>query len=207
MQIDVWSDVVCPWCYIGKRRLESALAGKDITVHWHAFELDPSTPAGSDVNIVEHIAQKYRKSPAEAKQMVERTASVAAADGIEMHFDRVKRVNTFDAHRVIQHAQLQGHGSAMTERLMRAYFTDGVAISDTKVLAELATEIGVKGVTELLATKHLTTEVRTDEAVAKELGISGVPFFVFGQKVAVSGAQPIDVLQGAMAKAVELGTT
>lgn len=206
LPIEIWSDVACPWCYVGKRRLEAALAlfpqRDQVEVTWHAFELDPSAPRRLDgsLSYVERLARKYRTTNEQAQAMIERMTGVAAADGLDFHFERICPGNTFDAHRVIHLAAQHGRQDAMKERLLRAYLCEGEAIGEPEVLIRLAGQVGLGTaddealVRSMLAGDELTREVRADEREAQEIGISGVPFFVFGGRFAVSGAQTPDVL-------------
>jgi predicted DsbA family dithiol-disulfide isomerase len=205
LSVDIWSDVVCPWCYIGKRRFEAALSKSehagDVEVRWHSFELDPSAPSvRENVNQAEHLAKKYRVSAAQAQAMIDRVTNAAAGEGLEFHYDRAKGGNTFDAHRLIHFAQTKGLGAQMKERLLKGYFTDGAAIGEADGLVPLAVEVGLPEVEvkDVLATDRYANEVRGDEALARELGISGVPFFVIGGRLGVSGAQAPEVLLGAL---------
>lgn len=209
LRLDIWSDIACPWCYVGKRRLETALArfehAADVEIVWRAFELDPSAPAVRDdgPGYVERLASKYRKSTAEAQGMLTKMTETGAADGLELRFDRVRSGNTFDAHRLLHFAHEHGRQGAMKERLFRAYMTEGQSIGDREVLVTLAGEVGldVAAAREVLETGRYADDVRTDEGLARELGISGVPFFVLGGRLGVSGAQPADVLLGALERA------
>jgi predicted DsbA family dithiol-disulfide isomerase len=210
LRIDIWSDIACPWCYVGKRRIEAALAQfphrADVEVVWRAFELDPSAPraapAAAGASYGERLARKYGKSVAEAEGMIRSMVAVAADDGLEFRFDRIRPGNTFDAHRVLHLALERGVQDAVKERLLRAYMTEGEAISDPATLARLAGEAGldVDEVVALLATDTYAPEVRADEEEAAALGIRGVPFFVIG-RYAVSGAQPAEVLLRALHQA------
>jgi predicted DsbA family dithiol-disulfide isomerase len=207
--IDIWSDIACPWCYIGKRRLEAALARfphrADVEVTWRAFELDPSAPPVRDerVSHAERIAKKYGMPIAKAEAAIKNMTQVAAADGLEFHFEKARSGNTFDAHRVLHLALAGGIQDAMKERLFRAYMTEGVALGERDALVEAAGEAGLDrdSVRAMLASPRYGAEVRADEEQARELGITGVPFFVIGGRYAVSGAQPADVLLGALEKA------
>ena len=209
MRVDVWSDVACPWCYVGKRRLEASI-GKSpngpVELVWHSFELDPSArPSNAGISYAARLARKYHTTDRAAELMIERMTKTAAADGLDVRFDRIRPTNTFDAHRVIQLALERGVQDAMVERLFRAYFTEGFLISDHEVLAELAAEVGLApgDVREMLATTSYAHEVRSDELEAREIGITGVPFFVMDGRIAVSGAQSPEVLAGALARAHE----
>jgi predicted DsbA family dithiol-disulfide isomerase len=210
MRIDVWSDVVCPWCYVGKRRLDAALAGfaeRDaVSVSWRAFELDPSAPRVRDPSIsyAQRLARKYGKSLAEAEAMVQRMTEVGAADGLDFHFERARSGNTFDAHRVLQMAAERGRQEAVGERLFRGYFTDGEAIGEADVLARLAAEAGLDAaeVRAMLDGDAWKDGVRADETEAADLGIHGVPFFLIDGKYAISGAEAAPVLLGALERAL-----
>jgi len=213
LRVDVWSDVACPWCYVGKRRLEAAIAAArppaDVEVVWHSFELDPSArPSDAGISYAARLARKYHTSDRAAELMIERMTNTGAADGLDLRFDRIRPTNTFDAHRVIHLALDHGRQDAMKERVMRAYFTEGALVSDHAVLVELAAEIGLDpdDTRDVLASMRYAHEVRTDELEAREIGITGVPFFVIAGRVAVSGAQSPDVLAQALAQARELDT-
>ena len=200
--IDVWSDIACPWCYVGKRRLEGALArfphAEEVTVRWRSFELDPSTPLEVDRSVpyAERLARKYRTSIPQAEGMIAHMTEVAAEDGIEMRFDLLRAGSTFDAHRALHFAQQSGLANEMKERLLRAYFTEGALVSDHDTLASLADDVGLDadGVAAALATDQHADEVRADEAAAARLGVHGVPHFAFGGAFGVSGAQPVETM-------------
>ncbi|MEX2466941.1 MAG: DsbA family oxidoreductase [Gemmatimonadota bacterium] len=202
MQIEIWSDVVCPWCYIGKRRLEHALEGldEDVNVVWRSFELDPSAPTEPLDKLDEALAEKYGTTVEKARDMMDHMARTGAEEGLELNFDRARRGNTLDAHRLLHFAASHGLQPEMKERLFRAYMTEGRPISDRSELARLAGEVGLDPdeVLVLLETDRLVAEVRQDQARARQIGIQGVPFFVFDGQLAVSGAQPSDVLLGAL---------
>ncbi|HPH68295.1 MAG TPA: DsbA family oxidoreductase [Kofleriaceae bacterium] len=205
LRIDVWSDIACPWCYVGKRRLESALqqAGvPDTDVVWHSFELDARAPAVQDTTVpyAERLATKYRCSVAQAEQMIARMTDTAAIDGITMRFDQAKPGNTFDAHRLLHLAHERGKQNELKERLFAAYLTDGQAIGEHATLASVALAAGLAAdeVAAVLSSDRYADEVRADEQLAQEIGITGVPFFVIGGRLAVSGAQPANVLADAI---------
>ncbi len=209
LRIDAWSDIACPWCYVGKRRLETALEGfahRDaVRIVWRAFELDPSAPREHDRSgsYAERLSAKYGAGLREAEGMIERMTDVAAEDGLDFRFDKVRSGNTFDAHRVIHLAGERGKQDAVKERLLRAYLTEGELMGDPEALVRLAGEAGLdpEEVRAMLASDAHVTEVREDEDEARKLGISGVPFFVMGGKYAVSGAQPTEVLLRALERA------
>jgi predicted DsbA family dithiol-disulfide isomerase len=209
LRVDIWSDIACPWCYVGKRRLESALADfehrEQVAVVWHAFELKPEAPPveSSDLSYAERLASKYHTTPAEAQGMMDQMTGVAAADGLAFRFDRIQPGNTFNAHRLLHLAADHGRQDALKERFLRAYLTEGEPIGDREALLRLAVEVELPEdeVAALLGSDRFAEAVRADEAQAQRLGISGVPFFVFGNHYALSGAQPPAVLLGALDQA------
>ncbi|HUE95129.1 MAG TPA: DsbA family oxidoreductase [Longimicrobiaceae bacterium] len=198
MNIEIWSDVVCPWCYIGKRRLERALEEfeQNVEVVWRSFELDPSAPTEPIGKLDEHLAEKYGTSVEQARGMMDQMARAGAEEGLALNFDRAQRGNTLDAHRLIHLAATQGVQSEMKERLFRAYMTEGKAISDRNELANLAGEVGLDAeeVRAMLDTDAFVEDVRADELRARHIGVSGVPFFVIDGRFGVSGAQSAEVL-------------
>jgi predicted DsbA family dithiol-disulfide isomerase len=200
MVVEIWSDIACPWCYVGKRRFEAALAGFDheVEVVWRSFELDPGAPASREVSAAEHLSDKYGMPVEEARARQAQLASMAAADGLEFDFDRVRSANTFDAHRLTHLAAAHGRQDAMVERLQRAHFTDGELLSDHATLARLAEEVGVP----MLAGDDYADAVREDERLAREIGITAVPTFVVDRRVAVAGAQPPEVLRELLQRGV-----
>ncbi len=206
MKVEIWSDVVCPWCHIGKRRFESALARfphrDQVEVEWKSFELDPhadSAPAGRPAGASEYaerLAAKYGTDLPAAQQMIDTMTAQAAAEGLDFRFDRAVRANTFDAHQVVHLAGLRGVQDAVKERLLRAYFAEGEAVGDRETLVRLAAEAGLDAgeVREALDDQRYAGAVRADEAEAAAIGIRGVPFFVIDRTYGVNGAQPADVL-------------
>ncbi len=213
MKVEIWSDVVCPWCHIGKRRFEAALERfphrDSVEVEWKSFELDPgavSAPAGQPAGATEYaerLAAKYGTSLLGAQQMTDTMTVQAAAEGLDFRFDRAVRANTFDAHQVIHLAGLRGIQDAVKERLLRAYFTEGEAVGDRQTLVRLAGEAGLDPdeVRAALEEQRHAGDVRADEAEAAALGISGVPFFVVDRKYGVSGAQPAEALLSVLERA------
>jgi predicted DsbA family dithiol-disulfide isomerase len=207
MRIEIWSDVVCPWCYVGKRRFESALARFDhadqVEVVWRAFELDPSAPAVRDRDYAEHLASKYRVTAAEAAAMIERMVAAGAAEGLDMRFDLARPGNTFDTHRLLHLALERGVQGALKERLLAATFTEGAAIGEADVLAGLATDAGLDAeeVAVVLDGDRYAADVRGDERRAAAFGITAVPFFVIDETYGVPGAQPPDVLLAVLEQA------
>jgi len=207
MKVEIWSDIACPWCYIGKRRFEEALRAfpeRDaLEITWRSFELDPSAPTVQEKPTVELLATKYRMPLEQAQGMMDNMTASGAADGITFRFDRSISGNTFDAHRLIHFAATTGRRAEMVERLFAAYFTDGIAMGDRAALARLATDVGLEpdDVSVMLESDAYAADVREDEARAQQLGISGVPFFAIDEKYGVSGAQPASVLTDAISQA------
>ncbi|WP_420768613.1 DsbA family oxidoreductase [Parageobacillus thermoglucosidasius] len=209
MKIEVWSDFVCPFCYIGKRRLEKALEQfphKDqVEVVFRSFELDPDAKKHYDMSIHEIIAKKYGISVEEAKRVNADIGRQAESVGLTFRFDTMKPTNTFDAHRLAKYAEERGKLPEVAERLFQAYFTDSQQISDHNVLIDLAGEAGLdrEEARQVLESSRYGDEVRKDEAEAAGLGVRGVPFFVLNRKYAISGAQPIEVFMQALEKVWE----
>ncbi len=200
MHVEIWSDIACPWCYVGKRRFEAALAGfehrDDVRVTWRSFELDPSAPPERAGDGAQHLADKYGMSRDEALAAQQRLTDVAAGEELAFRFDIARGGNTFDAHRVLHLAAAHGLQDAMKERIMRAYLEEGELISAGEVLERLALEVGLPGdeVRDLLGGDRFAGAVRDDERTAAGLGIHAVPFFVVDRKLGASGAQPAPVL-------------
>ncbi|MFI5287725.1 MAG: DsbA family oxidoreductase [Candidatus Dormibacteria bacterium] len=207
MEIEIWSDVVCPWCYIGKRRFERALGLFDhqgeVNVTWRSFQLDPSAPVTSEGDPIERLAAKYGMSRAAAEAAQARVTANAATEGLDFHLDRARSGNTFDAHRLIHLAHSVGRQDALKERLMAGYFVEGAPIGDHDALSRLAVEAGLDEsvVRDVLAGDAYADDVRRDELEARQLGITGVPFFVLDRAYGVSGAQPSELILGAMQQA------
>jgi predicted DsbA family dithiol-disulfide isomerase len=201
VRVEVWSDIACPWCYVGKRRFEAALAGfehaDDVQVTWRSFELDPSAPPAWDVDGATHLAQKYGSSREQALEMMRRMTETAAGEGLAFDFERQRGGSTFDAHRLVQLAADHGVQDAMKERLLKAYLEEGELMSDHATLRRLAAAVGLPGdeVADLLAGDRYAREVRDDERTASQLGIGAVPFFVVDRTIGASGAQPPEVLR------------
>lgn len=210
LEINVWSDVACPWCYVGKRRLEAALAelgdSAERRVHWRAFQLDPSAPARypQSPSYRERLARKYGLAEAEASRMLERMQSVGRSEGIAFDFEKIQGGNTFDAHRLLCFAHEQGLQDALKERLLRAYFSEGVAIGDPQELLVLAAGVGldVDRAGAVLASREYASEVSQQQQAARQLGVHGVPYFVIG-RYGISGAQPPEMLLEVLERALE----
>ena len=206
--IDIWSDVVCPFCYLGTRQLAEALERfeyrEDVVLRHRAFELDPRAKLADDRPLAEMVAAKYAIPVSQAHAMHERMERDAQSLGMTWSLETAQPTNTFDAHRVIALASSQGLGDETSERLFRAYFSEGDLVSDHARLNELAREVGVSDVGSLWESGAFTDVVRADEAAAQELGITGVPSFLIDSKFMVTGAQGseqiLDVLQRAWAR-------
>jgi predicted DsbA family dithiol-disulfide isomerase len=206
--IDVWSDVVCPFCYLGSRQLTVALESfehRDIVqIRHHAFELDRNAKTHHGSRLSELVAKKYSMPVERADALHAQLAEQGRELGITFHFDVAIPTNTFDAHRLLALASSQNKGHEMSERLFRAYFTDGELVSDHAQLTSYAEELGVTSAQEMLASNAFEKEVRDDELAAEELGISGVPSLVVDEKFMIVGAQGaaqiLDVLRRAWAR-------
>jgi predicted DsbA family dithiol-disulfide isomerase len=217
MNIEIFSDVVCPWCAIGKRRFEAALDefahADEVDVVWRAFELDPGAPEVADGDTASHLAAKYGMSRDQAAASLEQVRATAASVGLDFRFDRTKRANTFDAHRLLHYAHEVGLQGALKERLLTAYFTEGAAVGDRATLVALGEEVGLDPAktAEVLDDDRYAADVRADEADARNLGISGVPFFVVDRHYGISGAQSpeaiLEVLEAAWSEAHPLLVT
>jgi len=206
MRIDIWSDVVCPWCYLGHRRFATALGrlrGIDAHVIWRAFELDPRAPREpQDLRAV--LEQKY--GPGAYDSMTERLRTLGAAEGIDYRFDRTQRVNTFDAHRLISWSATEAHGQdPVVERLFRAYFTEGANVGDPDVLLGIveALDGDRAGAAAMLAGDGFAAAVRADEALARENEVTGVPAFVLAERLLIPGAQDVDTFVRMLERAAE----
>ncbi|MGA8845788.1 MAG: DsbA family oxidoreductase [Nocardioides sp.] len=209
MRIDIWSDIACPWCYIGKRRLEAALAGfehrDEVEVVWRSFQLDPGSPAQPDasVSMAEHLGRKYGGGPGAGQQMIDRMEAVAAEEGLIYRLGRAQRVSTLDAHRLLHAAG--DRQDALKEALLHSYMMDGDNIADHETLSRVAVSVGLDAqeVARVLSSDEHRDAVYADVDQAADYGISGVPFFVLDQKFAISGAQPVEVFSRALAQAWE----
>ncbi len=218
LTVEIWSDVVCPWCYIGKRRLESALeqvGGDDIRVVWRAFQLDPAAPRpgepGHGQSVAEHLGQKYGGGLEAGEAMSAQMTQVAAQEGLDFHLEDAGRGSTVDAHRLLHLAAdvendaggATGLQDRVKERLLLAYFSQGLDVSDPAVLRRLAVEAGLpeRRVEEVLGSAAYAEEVAADQAQAQAYGATGVPFTVIDGRYGVSGAQPVDVFADAIRRA------
>jgi predicted DsbA family dithiol-disulfide isomerase len=201
VKIEIWSDVVCPWCYIGKRRLEHALRefehADEVEITWRSFQLNPDTPAGTAVPTMEYLATRFGP---QAKAMTGRVAELARAEGLDLDFDTALTVNTLDAHRLLHLANDLGIGDAAKERLLRAHFIEGADLSDRDTLVALLSEVGAEPgrIRAVLDSREYVYAVRDDIEEAERLGANGVPFFVIDRKYGISGAQPAETFLQAL---------
>jgi predicted DsbA family dithiol-disulfide isomerase len=210
VKIEIWSDVVCPWCYIGKRRLETALAGfehaDDVEIVYRSFQLDPAAPRVPDQTVAEHLGSKYGGGPEAGRQMVERTEAVAAEEGLLFRLGEAKRANTVDAHRLL-HLALETGGpalqSALKEELLAAYFLRAENVADHDLLRRTAEKVGLDAaaIDEVLASDRYADAVETDIREAAALGATGVPFFVVDRTYGISGAQPAEMFTQVLERA------
>jgi predicted DsbA family dithiol-disulfide isomerase len=204
MQVEIWSDVVCPWCYLGKRRFEQALEGfphaDEVDVVYRSFELDPAAQPGVTTPTIDVLASKYGMTPQQAEDAQRQMEQRAAGDGLTFRMSGLRSGSTRDAHRLLQLARDSGRQSELIERLHRAYFTDQESIFDHESLARLADESGLDpdAVAKVLASDQYAEEVSQDEVTASALGATGVPFFVIDRRYGISGAQPAETIARAL---------
>jgi predicted DsbA family dithiol-disulfide isomerase len=199
MRIEIWSDVVCPWCYIGKRRLEAALADfphrDEVELVWRSYQLDPAAPQQPTETASEMLARKYRMTPAQAAEAQGRVSALAAEEGMQWRHEDLPHANTLDAHRLLHLATQEGRQGELKEALLHAYFGEARNVADHAVLREIATGVGLDAdrVEEVLGGREFEAEVEADVNRAARYGASGVPFYVVDEKYGVSGAQPVEV--------------
>jgi predicted DsbA family dithiol-disulfide isomerase len=204
IKVDIWSDVQCPWCYIGKRKFEAGVAewGGDVDVEYHSFELAPDTPVDFDGTPVDYLMQRKGLPQAQVEQMLERVTGIAASVGLDYNYDHVHQTNTVISHELIHFAKSKGRQIEMKERLLKAYFINGEHVGRIPDLVEIAVELGFDRdeVTEALESHRFLPDVKADVAQAAEYGINGVPFFVIEGKYGVSGAQDASTFAGVLAQ-------
>lgn len=209
MRVEIWSDIGCPFCYIGKQNFEAGVkdfAGKDdLEVVYKSFRLDPTADKEPEGSMAELLAKKYDKSVKEAEIMNSQVADAAKAVGLEFNMDKVVPSNSMDAHRLVKLAEEEGKESEAMDHLYKAYFTDGANVADTEALVRIGTDIGLDAdkIREMLASDQYKEHVITDQNEANQLGAQGVPFFVIDRKYGVSGAQPPQAFKEALTKASE----
>jgi predicted DsbA family dithiol-disulfide isomerase len=205
IKVDIWSDVQCPWCYIGKRKFEAgaALFDGNVEVEYHSYELSPDTPVDFDGSPVDYLSQRKGLPVAQVEEMLERVTGIAETVGLHYDYDAVHQTNTVIAHELLHYAKAHGRQLDMNERLLKAYFVDGRHIGRIEDLADLAAEIGLDraDVVRSLAAKEFLADVKADVAQAVAYGIQGVPFFVIDGKYGISGAQDPDTFAQALRQA------
>jgi len=209
LKVDVWSDIACPWCYIGKRRLEEATAtfrertGTDVEVEYHSFELSPDTPVDFDGSTVDFLAHHKGMPRDQVAAMLEQVTGIARSVGLDYDFDALHHTKTLKGHELLHHAKAHGLQGEMKERLLRAYFTEGRHVGDLGTLVELAAEVGLDAdaTREALESGRYAEDVAVDIAQARAYGIQGVPFFVVDSRYGVSGAQEPAVLLDVLERA------
>ncbi len=193
IKVDIWSDVQCPWCYIGKRKFEAGAAqfGGDVEIEYHSFELSPDTPVDYDGTPVEYLAQRKGLPHDQVEQMIERVVGIASSVGLDYRYDDIHQTNTVISHELLHFAKAHGRQLEMKERLLKAYFINGEHVGRIPDLVDIAVELGYDRdeVTEALESHRYLADVKADVALAQEYGIQGVPFFVIDGKYGVSGAQ------------------
>ena len=211
LKIQIWSDIMCPYCYIGKRRIEGALAQfkhkDDVEIEWKSFQLDSSFVASENDDMAEHLAEKYRKDVSWAKEMMDSMTQNAKSAGLDFRFDKAIMANSFNAHRLLHLAKKNNLSDAMEETLFKAYLTDGENVNDSETLKRLGLQVGLKAdeLEALLSSDQFANEVTADITMAQNIGVQGVPFFVFDNKYAVSGAQHVETFVQTLDKVWEEG--
>lgn len=204
VRVDIWSDIACPWCFIGKRRFEKGVEkfehSENVDVFWHAYQLDPSLPEHYDGDEVQYLSQVKGMDPEQVKGMLEHVTQQAAGEGLNYRFDQLRPANSFTALRLLEQAKQESKGNEMKEVLLSAHFERGLDTGDVKVLTALAAEVGLEetATAQTLSSQRYTDEVNADIAQARQLGISGVPFFVIDGKYGISGAQPAEAFAEAL---------
>lgn len=206
MKIEIWSDYVCPFCYIGKRRLEEALEVTGLTdkveVVFKAYELDPNSPRSSEMTMHEALSKKYNMSLEEAVNMTNNISEQAKTVGLDYDFENMKPGNTFDAHRLVKLAETENLGGVVAESLLRANFIDAKEVGKIEVLLQIAVDAGIsqERAKEMLESDEFAEDVKADITEARQVGVQGVPFFVINRKYAISGAQPAETFGEALQK-------
>lgn len=206
IRVDIFSDIACPWCFIGKRRFEQGVEAfeysDNVDVYWHSYQLDPSLPQNYDGSEAEYLSKMKGLGQEQVSQMLDHVTAQAAGEGLDYDFANLKVANSFTALRVLEHAKQHGAGSEMKEALLSAHFEKGLNTGDEETLLQLAGTLGLDAeeLRAKLASGAYVEEVNADIAQARELGISGVPFFIIDGKYGISGAQPAEVFADALAQ-------
>ena len=209
MKIEIWSDIMCPFCYIGKRRLESALAdfeyADQVQIEWKSFLLNPDMVTDPSKSTLEYLSETKGWSKAQTHQVTQQVVEMAAGEGLTYHMDKTVVANAKNAHRLLQLAKTLGKGGEMKERLLKAYFTEGANIDDKSTLTKLATEVGLESgrVQQCLDSNEFSDKVDQDIHESRLIGVRGVPFFVLDRKYGISGAQPKEAFEQTISKAWE----
>ncbi|MGP9040385.1 DsbA family oxidoreductase [Cytobacillus sp. FSL W7-1323] len=209
MKVEIWSDIACPFCYIGKRKFEHALVGfnqkDEVEVVYKSFQLDPNAPQNTTETMNQMLAKKYGQSVEQVEQMQQQVTAQANEVGLDYHLNDAKMTNTLDAHRLIHLAKEKGKMSEMKEQLLKSYFVEGKHVGEIESLVDIAAAVGLdkEEVTSVLASDQYKKEVEADMQEGVQLGVQGVPFFVFNRKYAVSGAQPSNVFSEVLTKVIE----
>lgn len=199
LKIQIWSDIMCPFCYIGKRRIEEALTlfehKNAVEIEWKSFELDSGFIPSDDDNLIAHLAEKYRKDTDWAQTMVDNMTQNAKTAGLDFHFEKSILANSHNAHRMLHLAKKHQLANELKELLLKAYLTDGKDLNNVNTLIELGSNVGLdaEAISQVLHSDAYDSDVKEDIAMAQRIGVQGVPFFVFDNKYAVSGAQPATV--------------
>lgn len=206
LKIEIWSDVMCPFCYIGKRRIENALDQfpnkEHVEIEWKSFQLDPSTKSQPGKSTYDYLAERYGRDRQWSVEMHNNIAQQAKADGLEYNFDKAVIANSFDAHRLSHLAKKHGVGNALEELIFKAYFTEGKDVADHNTLIDLGISVGLDSteISAMLNSDLFADAVQKDIAEAQQIGVRGVPFFVMDRKYAVSGAQPLEAFSESLQK-------
>ena len=205
LKVDIWSDVQCPWCYIGKRKFEAGVKafGRPVEVEYHSYELSPDTPVDFDGSPIDYLSQRKGLPLEQVNEMLERVTGIAAEVGLDYHYDLVHQTNTRKAHEVLHYAKAHGKQSEMKERLLKGYFIEGAHVGRLEQLADLASEIGLNrdDVLRSLEASEYADAVEADVQQAQAYGIQGVPFYVIDGKYGISGAQPAEAFAVALEQA------
>ncbi len=213
VELEIWSDIACPWCWVGLKNLQAALelVDEEVSINWRSFELDPNadTSISDGIDYVAKLAAKYRTSTPEAQAMVDRMTQTGASKGIDFRFDRISPSNTFNAHRLLAWARTLGQQNALKEKLFSTYLHEGLSLNDPTVLIKAATEVGLDAqeAETVVSSDAYADSVLKDRADAQALGVRGVPFFLVDSQVALSGAQPPEVIAQALLDAQAANTT